>query len=44
MMSYIPKQVVLFGLSYNLTCPLLTQHGGAEGLGFILLLLQPCQS
>ena len=31
-------QIVLFSLSYNLSCPLLTQHGGVEGLGFTLLL------
>ena len=31
-------QVVLFSLSYNSPCPLLTQHGGVEGLGFTLLL------
>ena len=31
-------QVMLFSLSYNSSCPLLTQHGGVEGLGFTLLL------
>ena len=42
--SYILKQFVLFSSSYNLSCPLLTQHGcGVEGLGFTLLLVQPCQ-
>ena len=37
------KQVVLFSLSYNSSCPLLTQHGGVEGLGLTPLVFQPCQ-